>query len=1517
METGEYETNTLLVNNVASVAFRVYEPSSDQSQSFHLAALEIEGALRDQGHIVSYDANRRGIWAFQINSKDEATDALTRLPDATLEACGHNLAMGEEGSFEPITLQKSRAVGGGTLSTPKSSSSAGPGMESSQRGSFSSPTQLPVAVSQDGDARTTTTSTSDPKTGQAAVKTIYEHFIAAILSAVSFAFCTESTAIPLNYRTVLIPPPLPSHQVSDVHSAKHDPILGTFRTYMTTTGSLIISLYFSPCNSLSSLEDVVAANLMPPNRPILAAPFGVFAAKQASPNGENAPAPDTGLAQTPNTQALSFRGVPDLQDSVWKQKCLKALQLSGLGSSSLKTLSWVNLMVSRRTPQDAENEIKRPQATVPWPGSLCFRKKAVEISTTSRVGDNILKGHEECHDPLGDARGWFNAGPERDEKLAKRKAERRPAAPKDTNGYDLQVQKRGGQSPLALQRPNAVAAGVMYPTPPDAIQQQHLGVTSSLDGTISSPGNLPPTVAVVDMDTAMSMTNHISDVFDDGWGTAEPKRDRSDSNLLGEGDNMFGELGGDEFIDHDVTEDDFDFFDQQPGRVDLDLSMGDFEHDLPPPAPQSAHLVSHIDPGPQRIDVEPTQKLKMDIDDAIFAKPELKHARSSLNDEVSQRGRTERPASTKRESSPFDPDTVFKRVRASLMSSMDDQEVHSLGPRRNSIFQKVDFDPKLPMINKKYEQGGIYDFMMDRDTTMLKRDPTIPPEQEYLERHGKLNRKLKEVPLPAGSLMKTFAGIEPPTSHPSPIRFDSSVFGVDDSDFESDGDDSSSTSEGPASPIKSSVKRAIIDDDAISQTTSLKEVDTSDEPPEELALELPRLSRPEPPEISLHRFFSDPEPLTLDLGLADEDLIQVAQLITEQAATGSLEIGIDQQGELKTSLANIKGQELTIARSSLQVLQNIIPASVGGARPIQLKGYLDVSDVPLLGQPNRLQPRPVPGRDPNAEQMRPNNLYQIPGPHLEVRRSDTKLSVLPSAVTFWASLGLAPSPGGKHINALCVFPGWRGMADQVDTFLCRLKSVYESLKLGTFSNMTLSGDLEDGILPYEIDRISTSPDATVTGHGSALFESIEALRSPLSEWTAKEKNLVIYFVYSPDNPGSIIEACIAFQRCFEMYRKTLVSRRESPQNELVLQLVPTDFLSSTTSLVVPPPASLVNLCMETYDRCTLFLGSEFGGPTPAPGIMLEQPLPRIIDFKLTNSPSASLMHENSCIHVAYAQSIDQRWITAAWTDNRGQQQASASYCLSRKGKPPSTSMNEVAHEIWESTLDLISTWKVHWRIIITKSGPMDQAEMEFWVDLARTESKASVTMILMTVDTSPSLQLVPPIVKVPHTATSAFYSTPVSTPQASILSPEQGNTPATPMRDANAAAATPGADSAGEADSDAFLIDATDQTWGAVAGHRLSNSTTLLEIRPALVSGYLIKRAGNKIEDPPVVMEVNLVHTEATPRAYEPLLREMLSYFRGLGTLARARGVVDKESDVRPWHIAAAEKGVRALYLLL
>jgi len=212
---------------------------------------------------------------------------------------------------------------------------------------------------------------------------------------------------------------------------------------------------------------------------------------------------------------------------------------------------------------------------------------------------------------------------------------------------------------------------------------------------------------------------------------------------------------------------------------------------------------------------------------------------------------------------------------------------------------------------------------------------------------------------------------------------------------------------------------------------------------------------------------------------------------------------------------------------------------------------------------------------------------------------------------------------------------------------------------------------------------------------------------------------------------------------------------------------------------------------------------------------------------------------------------------------------------------------------------------------------MDPSEVDFWIGLASTESDAQVNLTLITVQTDPSLRLLPQaITLLPNANASQSVITPVSTPQsmqASIVSPENASTPAREN-----AAATPG--DPVEPDSDARLIDFTDQTWGAVLSHRLNNSNSLLDVNPALISGYLIKRGGSYVDDPPIAMEVNIVHSEVVgnPRTFHDLLlREILVYFRGLGTLARVRGVVDSVKDVRPWHVAAAEKAVKALYQLM
>ncbi|OAQ99554.1 hypothetical protein LLEC1_01324 [Akanthomyces lecanii] len=1465
MDTVDIETNALLVNNITGVEYRFYEPSADSKQTFHANALKIETDLREQGHVVSFDATRRGLWYFRIRRSVDAELETPKELGATVTVNGQSLISAKNGSMQPSVWYKALAP---ELPNPQRPNPTLP----------SQPTQFHLTGSQQGHEPTAIVEQTElQEVDGDTPKTLYQSFVGSLLLTICSNFCARSEAVPLNFRTVLLPA-LKSQRAADQWVGEQAQALGELKCYMISTGSLILTFSVTICPGLASLEDILSTNSSPIGSNILAAPFGAMTNEEQQPPSHSS---GSNLAHTPSTQALAQRSPLDANTSLWKQACLAILELRSVPGAALRDCSWVNLLISKPKIQDTKPENGRcplSTITIPWPGSLCFRKKAVELSAMNRICDTIVVGHNEAHDPLGDARKWLSSANEREERVSRRHTERSAAGVKENQTVDARLAKTNAPSPVTMRRPSTTGTTAVYPTPPDAIQNLN-GVTPSMDGNLSSPGHPLSVMADVDIECeppggASSIHQHDDEMTE----VTNAKPPGSENNLLSEAEDIFEDMGGDMFGDNDITEADFNFFDEQPDELGMDMSLDSIKG-----ASTSTSTPIHA----EEPSIPASATVPPPVESVVFAKPQLKHARSSQAEEGSQRGRELQAKSTKRGSSPFDPDSVFKRLRAAV-SQRSLRVAHSPGlSRGNKVFGKVDFDPKMPMLNKKYEHGGIFGFVqLDKDAPKL--EPGTLPKTDYLHRHSR-SRVKSQVRSRRSSLVKSGNDSDGQLLDHQLLNLDGDISDGDDSSSGSDGASSLSDKE-PISPVKSTMKQSLLnEDDAVSYVTTSRDQELAEEPDEQFALELPRLSLLDQPDTSLFKYFADPEPLGLHTFLNDEDLIQVAQLVAEQAATGSLTIFNDHSniGLVPTAEEEARIEQLAGTRSALQALRDEASSVLGSVAPVSLKSLLEIQDGSLPGQGNRVQPRQVPPRDSNSEPIKPSSLYQIPCPHLEVRRADVKMSLLPTAVTFWENLGLAPSSGSKDIHAVCVCPKWTGMVDNAQTFLGRLKSVYETLKLGIFEKLPLSADMDDGLLLYEVDRISTAPDAAMMGNDSALLEGIETLSGAMSELSIVDTNVVVYFLYSATNPGTIVHACLAFQRFFESYRRTLSAKRELSKNEIVLQLVPANAVSSTTSMVVTSSSELFKLCMETYDRCTLF-----GGNMPAPAIRLEQPLPRIIDFKLSPAPSSSLARENSCIHIAYARSIDGRWVTAAWTDDRGNEQATAAYCLGRKGEPESRTMNEVANEIWETTVELISTWKVHYRIIMTKCGPTDDGEVDFWVDLARTEINASVTMIVITVDTNPSLQLVPAPIKTSLQPLS-IYTTPVSTPQANIVSPEASATPVTPARDTAAA------------------------TWGAISNHRLNNAIGTTSIHPALISGYLIKRTGPKADDVPAIMEVNLVYTEAASRTYEPLLREMLSYFRGLGTLARARGVVDRETDVRPWHVAAAEKALRALYILM
>jgi len=75
-------------------------------------------------------------------------------------------------------------------------------------------------------------------------------------------------------------------------------------------------------------------------------------------------------------------------------------------------------------------------------------------------------------------------------------------------------------------------------------------------------------------------------------------------------------------------------------------------------------------------------------------------------------------------------------------------------------------------------------------------------------------------------------------------------------------------------------------------------------------------------------------------------------------------------------------------------------------------------------------------------------------------------------------------------------------------------------------------------------------------------------------------------------------------------------------------------------------------------------------------------------------------------------------------------------------------------------------------------------------------------------------------------------------------------------------------------------------------------------------SGYLLKRAGVVDEDGWVMMGVHVLWAE---KWGEGLMRELLEWYRGLGTLARVRGVEGRVGSVLPLHVAVARKSQKGL----
>ncbi|EPS41553.1 hypothetical protein H072_4530 [Dactylellina haptotyla CBS 200.50] len=559
-------------------------------------------------------------------------------------------------------------------------------------------------------------------------------------------------------------------------------------------------------------------------------------------------------------------------------------------------------------------------------------------------------------------------------------------------------------------------------------------------------------------------------------------------------------------------------------------------------------------------------------------------------------------------------------------------------------------------------------------------------------------------------------------------------------------------------------------------------------------------------------------------------------------------------------------------------------------------------------------------RPKSSSDVGPSLLFRISPPHVHVHRNATlpnsAIELLPPALHFWDTFGLAPHSGPKDMLMACIFPTESGLTNSAKAYLDGISTTYESCRLG--ETLPVKTKLiVDGLHAIPIqDKAQNVDKKTMLRR---FCEGIIKMAETLVEIEDELQNVVLFIVNPFDAPSSVLDICVAFHMLKKAYVNALNSSLRVYPNNLILQIVPLRNVATYDGLAAQSHNQSVRCALEVYERCTQtiqdHLSQTFPQETYSPSLTLAKVPPKSIAFKVSADPSPAILQENMCLHIAYAQSIDERWVSVAWSDDCGEIKEVFNFCLGIPGTVILRSFDDICKEIWSATNKIISKKRVHWRISLVKVGAIDDDEIDLWTKFS-TDCAVPNTLTIFSSDPSPPLTFRYSIPSIsPHIfhGQAQLVGTPGATPQSSGVSPDQFGA------SSQGGALTPGDTPGPEIDNDFALIDYTDETWGALIQHPLNNADSTIKTRPALASGYLIKRTGPNETDDPAILAVSLIRpgqrgsgappqSLAVSKTNEDVLREVLTQYRGLVTLAQHFGVIDMMKEVLPWHIAAVVK---------
>ncbi|EFE42950.1 conserved hypothetical protein [Trichophyton verrucosum HKI 0517] len=1248
---------------------------------------------------------------------------------------------------------------------------------------------------------------------------LYASFISSIAWSLSLHLTKRHRAIPLGKRTFFTAAD-PDMSPGGASAS----ILSTLDIELSQSGKVVISLRSRSQPGISQLSEgpvVSSIGELRLHDDIWLAPTGTIARYIGIGGSEYALG--TGNSYHSNNIHGSRNGFSSEVQDPWKLAVCSWLERTGVPIGISDNMRWVQVEVVTRHQRLGQGKATGTRR-IYWPAQLCFKKARFPTGSPIQGAETLSR---DSLGPLQYARQWLKCSVPRDEVLSRNAAsdvaqhpEQHPQSETLASPDGIDIPSTTESMARALVYPDFHPATV-YPTPPGGALG--LGQLSSDHSGGQYPLELPH-ISREDTDANITEslnpnTRSLLEATSPGLGAGTGMYDTADDDLFEEMDDNFDNKG--------ITEADFNFFDD-PGLSDtnLDVDSGNPNHNFvisdhptaeSKPDLEMSESLASLEPAP------PTEPHRMEtpmLNNAVEEGTGQGHSGIKSSEPTARVADTDR--NTERPISPPLSPSGVKRILFSSPKGNSEKPKNTITSATNlpveassqlgqhkGRYDAISFQHELDFSDRKYGIDGRFWFLPDHKTfnhnadshttkIPMVNDPSMPfyklGQQTYPH---KINERLDS------------ADSERCSSSTS------STSSVSENHYEQAGFNKMR----PVDPIDNRLRRGDLEE-IFSVSSSLQSPGFNVRKPypthsdlEEDVL-LAGLVYPATDWL-LSSYFTAFEPSIRSALCGRDETLHVAQLLVDQITQSTL--------THKTEIA-YEENEKDIWQASIDDIN-----ALGQSRRPSLKCYASISDI---------------GPSQQIKDTTNGAIINLRPPHMQIRRGNCSLEVLPTAISFWETFGLEPLKGKKDIISYCLHPV--SMQESANAFLDRLGLTYLGANLGTFAR---HGSAK-GLVPWSLSQDKLD----YTSIMRKLLHICESLGTALSNLSMNNKTVVVYIVNPFKIGAAMVDICVAFLRLFRKYVEEADKRLVRRLNELVLQIVPSDFITGEDSLVIPTQNDYLRLALEVYSRCPPQdpISDMFAG---APAFTLATSVPKIIPFRLT-SEEGSPMDAGQACHVAYSVSQDQRWVTAAWCDNLGLRQLTLSYSLRQDVSHTCRPLAEVREDIWQVTMDMTGMSRCRWRVVLAKDEPMDAEEI-----------------------TEPNLhlKLPPPPPQLNALYQSGNMSTPVSTPKPSISSPDPSASAPTPPNIANtpnfsSEPSQPQAQShfqvhptqiPVETNTETLLVDKSDDSWALVLSQRLNNSHSFTNYKPALANGYLIHRSGTSDTDWKASLMVNLIHLQS------------------------------------------------------